>query len=333
MQVSAPGKLMLCGEYIVLDGAPAAVASVRRRVRATLGSTLGSPPAVEPATPLPPEGEAALSLAQARFGRIDRPILLQTEALFSNGRKLGLGSSAASTVAVCAAVAAAHGHRPSDVRRTLLTTALGGHRAVAPLGSGADVAAAALGGCIRFESAFPAEAAHFSLPPDLTIHVVWTGHPVRTSDLLARVRGLRQDNPRAYRGLAHRLRAVSERLLESLSASSSRSIPGLATEHGEAMGALGSAADAPIMTAALRRIDALARTFGGGAKPSGAGGGDIALAFFDPASDPQGFAEACARQHLTLLSLGLSDEGARLDPTPAPMAAPGSEGPQLRKES
>ncbi|MCC6874655.1 MAG: hypothetical protein IT378_10150 [Sandaracinaceae bacterium] len=81
--------------------------------------------------------------------------------------------------------------------------------------------------------------------------------------------------------------------------------------HGDAMAALGEAAGAPIVTEALARVARIAKDCGGAAKPSGAGGGDVALALFADGADAERFDRACAREGLNLLSLRLGAEGVR----------------------
>ena len=69
---------------------------------------------------------------------------------------------------------------PAAHRRDILGWALDGHRAVAPEGSGADVAAATLGGVVRFRREAARDAAPVDWPEGLAIDVVWTGSPART---------------------------------------------------------------------------------------------------------------------------------------------------------
>jgi phosphomevalonate kinase len=67
------------------------------------------------------------------------------------------------------------------------------------------------------------------------------------------------------------------------------------------------------MTPSLARVAALAEAHGGGAKPSGAGGGDVALAFFADEDRAEAFRGACRLEGLTLVPLAMGVEGVRLD--------------------
>lgn len=320
--VSAPGKLMISGEYVVLDDAPALVAAVGARLRVT-----GSERRIDRSGPagvrspdggrLPAEALLARQQAEDSLGETEMDLTVDASALRSTDRKLGLGSSSAASAACAGAVLAWHGRDPAEHRREILGWALAGHRAVAPEGSGADVAAATLGGVVRFVRSRAVEAEQVDWPDDLDVHVVWTGRPARTSALVAKVKRLEVDAPDRYRGAMGVLRGAAAELLDAIESADAERAVRAADSHGRAMGALGDAAGAPIVTAELERVAELARSCGGGAKPSGAGGGDVALAFFCGADASERFREACSRAELTLLSLVLGADGVRLEETSA----------------
>lgn len=317
--LSAPGKLMISGEYVVLDGVEALVAAVDRRLVAVASRTPidGSPGrgVGSPEGPgLPPEALLARQHAEEALGATDMQLTIDASALRSADRKLGLGSSSAASAAAAGAVVASHGGDVASERRSILEWALRGHRAIAPQGSGADVAAATLGGLVRFERARAEEAQVVEWPEDLRVEVVWTGKPARTSELVAKVRALRERDPAGYRAVATPLRDAAGALLDAVLAGDAARTAEAADAHGAAMGALGEASDAPIVTPLLAEAARLARAHGGGAKPSGAGGGDVALAFFSGDDDAAAFRRACPAAGLDLLSVQLGAEGVRRDP-------------------
>lgn len=314
---------MLAGEYVVLDGARALVAAVDRRAVACWtparnGSRSADRNSAE-SPPLPPEALLARNLAERRFGTVSPEITLDVSALRSGERKLGLGSSASGAAAVAAAVAAHAGRdvtRP-DVRREVLDVALEGHRAVAPQGSGADVAASVLGGFVRFRSTGDGdvEAAPVPWPADLRARVVWTGTEARTSELVGKVRALEQASPATYRDRMAALRDAAGAFVEAFCAGDAPGVVAATDAHHRAMADLGDAAGAPIVEAGLARVAERARSAGGAAKPSGAGGGDVAIALFADPSSLEAFDEACRRSGTGVLSLGLGAEGVRPDPS------------------
>ncbi len=302
---SAPGKLLLSGEYAVLAGAPAVVTAVQARAFATFEAG----PAEGPEHP---EGAAARRLAEARFGAVPARLTIDATALRSGDVKLGLGSSAAIAAACAAAVVAYHERDPADPASDVLALALEGHRAVSPEGSGADVAASVLGGLLRFErGANGVRTEALAWPSGLVVRVVWTGKAARTSDFLRRVEALREASPALHAARIGALRAGAEELARAFAASDGAAIVEGAGVYGETMGALGEAAGVPIVEARLAAIDALARRFGGRAKPSGAGGGDVAVAFFaDPGAVP-GFDAACREAGLLPVDYALGGDGVR----------------------
>jgi len=309
LSVSAPGKLMISGEYAVLDGAAAVVASVdRRAVVRRVG--------LADATALPPEARASLEIAEQLLGPFSGALSLDVSTLRSGDKKLGLGSSAAAAVAAAGAVFAFHGHDLNDAatRRAVMNAALDGHRAVAPGGSGADVAAAALGGFVRFRRAGDQlETSELSWPASLPIRVVWTGKEARTSTFVARVKALAAEDPSRYAGVMGVLRSAGDQLLASVVSANDSAVIAAIDAYGLAMAALGTAAGVDIVTATLARIADAARDLGGAAKPSGAGGGDVAIAILPDQRALAHFELACRALGTELLSLSLGTTGVRVD--------------------
>lgn len=305
---SAPGKLMVSGEYAVLEGAVAVVASVNARVVARWVK-VGS-------ASLPPEATEARRLAEAEFGAIDAALTIDASALRSADMKLGLGSSAAAAAAAAGAVAASNGRDLEDpsVQRRVFELALAGHKAIAPEGSGADVAAAALGGFVRFQLSaggkdVSAEAIAF--PTTIAQRVVWTGKEARTSAFIRAVRKFEADDPRGYGLLRDDLRDRAQRFVDAIARGDVREIIAATGAYGLGMGQLGRAADVPIVTAELAQIARLAEAHGGAAKPSGAGGGDVAIAFFPDETLAAAFDSACGEARLARLDLTLGTVGVR----------------------
>ena len=327
LRLSAPGKLMISGEYVVLDGSEALVAAVDARLWAS-ASAPGSdrspgPHALSPGTAsLPSEALLARQHAEASLGATDMDLMIDASALRSADKKLGLGSSAAASAAAAAAVVAWHGGDVRAARRDILGWALAGHRAIAPEGSGADVAAATLGGLVRFRRDAAEDAQTITWPDALQVEVVWTGTPARTSELVRKVRELADGDPRAYAEASSPLRDAAGALLDAIVRGHARDAVDAARDHGRAMQTLGERSGAGIVTAPLARAAQLAEAHGGSAKPSGAGGGDVALAFFaDPASAAS-FRDACPDAGLTLLSLSVGADGVRLEDSPPPSEDP-----------
>lgn len=322
---SAPGKLMVAGEYAVLDGGGALVMAVDRRARAVWsvaaqdgsrapgdGSPDGGPPG--------PEALLAREKAESACGPVPETLHIDVTPLRRSDRKLGLGSSAASAAAAVGAVFAWHGRDPAapENRGAVLDLALAGHRAVSPRGSGADVAAGVLGGLLRFRrdpTSLHVETDALPMPEAVTLRVVWTGAEARTSDLVARVNAL----PAPTRRAAYdRIDAAAAALGDGLAGGDVPATLAAVAAHHRAMADLGDAAGAPIVEARLAAIADLAARHGGASKPSGAGGGDVALAFFPADADLDAFDAACAAAGFVPLDLALDPDGVRAEPPAAP---------------
>lgn len=301
---SAPGKAVLCGEYAVLEGAPAVVAAVDRRVTVTWS---------DDPTSLPLEVLAALERAQAECGPVPGSLMLDSTELQDNRAKLGLGSSAAGAVAAAAAVFATHGRDLQDpaVMHRVFDCALGGHAMVAPSGSGVDVAASTFGGFLRFtRDARGVETRAVRPPAGLHIALVWTGHPARTSELVAKVHQLRRHDPAKYERCMGELSELAVSFAHAFESAGATEVVSAAARYCRAMGALGEASGAPIVETRLGLAAELAARFSGSAKPCGAGGGDVAVAFFAGGEAAKAFELACKEEGLCPIDVSWGAAGA-----------------------
>ena len=175
---TAPGKIVLSGEYAVLWDAPAVCMAIDRRARVeVLPSEDGQCHLVTPGF----AGEERFRVLDAVTGgrRPARRIELDTSAFRDEGRKIGIGSSAALTVALAAAlgntvdvlapVFEAHAHLQGGA------------------GSGVDVAAAVHGGLFVYEKA-TRRVTPLAWPEGLHFRVIWTGISASTEAQIGRPR-------------------------------------------------------------------------------------------------------------------------------------------------
>lgn len=331
---SAPGKMMVSGEYAVLDGAPAIVAAVQARALARLadgdeGAHLneagearlaavrrGEVVTSDARLGRYPESAAARRLAELHFGvSTEGALAVDVGALRSGGVKLGLGSSAAAAAASAAVVAVAAGLDPADHEPAIFRAAFEGHALVAPQGSGADVAASVHGGFVAYRrpalgdpEAMLRAASPLAWPASLTLRIAWTGHAASTRELVGQVRALKAADPTRYAEVMGQLRARAEDFVTAVDEGADAVVAAAARYHA-AMKELGEAAGAPIVEARLAQVAALAAEVGGSAKPSGAGGGDVALAFFADEVRATDFEARCADAGIEVLALPLGGPG------------------------
>ncbi len=316
---SAPGKLILLGEYAVLEGAPAVVLAVdrRARVRITAGAdhnVLDAPEITTTAVPFSVDPSGNVSwfgvdpATTARLGVIEQvltrfppgePVRIETDTaeFHEDGIKVGLGSSAALTVAAAAALS---GRRPE------LATVVAVHRAAqGGRGSGFDVAASLHGGAIVYR-AEPLEVLPLSLPPGLQLRGIWTGHAASTTGFL---RGLAALGPR--RAALTPLTEAAEAAVASLGQDAASWV-GAVRDYAGALAAFARSTSLPILSGGHRELMALAADYNVVYKPSGAGGGDLGIAVSDDEEALAAFVSALPPAPVGLLRLGIDGRGLAL---------------------
>ena len=295
LMASAPGKLVLCGEYAVLAGHEAVVAAVD--VRATATRTAG-PLAFDERSPLL---AACIEELRARGEEPEGRIVVDTAAFLDPaGRKLGLGSSAAAAAAFLGALLP---NASVDVVHDITQAA---HRRFqGGKGSGIDVAASCLGGIVRFLRApgGPRARAAPPIPEDLSVVVAWSGSSQDTRHFIGRV----QAAPH-WREAVGPLGAAAALFLDACGRQAADDVLRAVEAARRGMAELGELAGIDIVSAPHRRIAALAAQHGGAAKPSGAGGGDVAICLVP-------------RKQQAALEEDLRAE--QLPPIPLHLAAPG----------
>ncbi len=292
----APGKIVLSGAYAVLSGAPAIVCAVERDVLADTAL---------PAPLLTEEVAAAL-------GPGERAPWFDASALREDGRKLGLGSSAAILVASLFALerAAAPHAGEGELRERVFARGLEAHRRAQGGGSGIDVASSTFGGALvyRLDEGAPS-ITHVALPAALVVEVWVCPSSASTPELLGKVAALLARDPGAHaRLLGAQASAAADAATAVLAGSTQGVLAALRAQYA-ALSTLGLAAGAPIVTPELAEVAPLAEASGGALLPAGAGGGDIAV-FVGTSPSPAALrAELRARSHRAL-PVGLAARGA-----------------------
>jgi phosphomevalonate kinase len=268
VRVAAPGKLLLVGAYAVLEGAPAIVLAVDRYVFA--GDD------VESAGELPREVREALKDAGVAIERAGS-LGVDAKALFSAGRKLGLGSSAAAAVAALGWLAASRGENLEDagLRRGIFERARAAHARVQAGGSGLDVAASTFGGVLRYRIGTPAIVEPVRLPAGLVVDAYFSGRSARTSDMRARIDAFKARDSRTYAARMAELQSAAVAASSSVERADARAFVRAVQASEEGLTALGRDADAAIVVPEARPAMEAARGEGAAFVPSGAGGGDV----------------------------------------------------------
>lgn len=340
LKLRVPGKLFLLGEYAILEpGSQALLLSFQRYLEAEIapaetfslqtdllpeavigfayeqGQILWQRPADQPLEKLHFVGEA-LQWAFAYLGclgQTPKPFQLHLQSdLHSRGAKLGLGSSAAVTVAVLAAVLAFHGEAFESPEQRLklfklATLAHGGsqegsRKGAQGGGSGADLAAVIFGSvtCYRRYDASWLKPGALPLnkllevnwpllgieklpwPSDLGLKVGWTGHPAATLGFLEEISYLKEKDPEGWMRFLFSANAATSAARSALAEGQISPLLQAVGQYRHLLQELQTDFLSPIETPALVALCDSAEALGLAAKSSGAGGGDCGLALGDP---------------------------------------------------
>ena len=333
----APGKLYIAGEYAVVEpGHRAVLVAVDRFI--TLRVTPCSPAGgyagtirsrlydtgSRPWRHRPQDGlaeavggdddyvisairvvEALVAEGGGRLGSFNLGISSELDE--ADGRKLGLGSSAAVTVATVRAVAGFYGLSLDDSR--VYKLAMLASDAVQPIGSGGDIAASAVTGWVDYaspdrvwlrrarqraqarggtgdllESDWPGLCLRRLPVPSVRLQVGWTGAPASTPALVADVQ-TRSHGADDYTVFLRDSQDCLARLITAIEDDDVARIMRQIARNRALLAGLSRIGGRTIETTKLSRLVEIALDHGATAKSSGAGGGDCGIALCPPATD------------------------------------------------
>lgn len=343
---SAPGKLILLGEYAVLEGAPAVVAAINHNANVHISANNKGKYSVEsPGLGISPQPFELLEGGKMTFPETDdatrrlliffsaaiesalqeSPIelppssfLLETDQFYfeNTGQKLGLGSSAALSIALLNGIFEFADHPFEDKYRLFQQAVRAHYRAQGKMGSGVDIAASAIGGVLQYQitpgDPLNAMIEPLDLPENLFMLVVWSGNPASTRELVSRVNAFRQ---RDAAGFSNILTAMSDISFEGSHAIANAEIDKFldcVDEYFQRMTELGERSIAPIVTAEHAAIREIAKTAGAVYKPSGAGGGDLGIAFATSPDIIEAAADALAKAGYSPIDAAIAHRGVHI---------------------
>jgi len=358
---SAPGKVVLLGEYAVLEGAPALSMAVDRRAVVKIESRAGdhchvyAPDILSTSASLklsangePQWANAAAAHSLALVDQVlrglgqsdvihDRPrprprhqdrgfdLRLDTSAFFDAAagqrHKLGLGSSAALTVALASALSQLFDEHAADIdrpdRSLQLDQLLRIHRDFqGGQGSGVDVATSLAGGLIEYRIAGhgrPPQLSSARWPAGVQVCFVWSGSSASTPKLLGTLRAWRSAHVADYAAHMRALTASAESGAVAVRSQNAPAFLNAVAQFSKELLQLDRASGLGIFSAEHLRLAELARKSAVIYKSCGAGGGDVGAAFaLDPAS-LQHFTAALESEGFRCVPMSLDDEGLRLE--------------------
>ena len=243
--IFSPGKIVLAGEYAVLDGCPALVLALNRGVLCTIQNGTGI------STPNDDQRFVVEALQKHQYHQ-HFAFSNWNPVLHLDGKKPGFGGSAAACVASCLAA----GLDPS--------LAFDIHQKIQGGGSGIDIASAIHGGMIEYtiqdrniEKKYPV----------LTPLVIWSTTSAQTSPRIQKY--LKWKQREAFVNESHLL--ISQFTSDPVNTSN---------QLFSLLCSIDQKISIDYLTPQIEEICAIVRKNNGGAKPSGAGGGDCVVAFF-----------------------------------------------------
>ena len=280
----APGSLMLLGEYAVLYNKPAVVCAVNKRMTVTVTPRLDT----EIHLSSPRLGQLKTDLSEVTIAapfqfvtacivqlrkKIKTGFALHIEADFSD--QIGLGSSAAVTVASLAALGAWLAPTKAKALTNeqalqLIRDARAVIRQVQGVGSGADAAASVLGGVLAYR-ATPLAVESFAA--ELPLTVIYSGSKTPTAQAITKVRQAFASQPALFNSLC---RGINQCAKEGIRALHEANWQRLGTAMNVQQGLMQAlSVSTPLLDKLIAHLRADPATLG--AKISGSGFGDCVL--------------------------------------------------------
>lgn len=315
---AACGKLYVTGEYAVMTpGARAVLVGVDRFLTAT--ACIADGPGFVRSAHFGPEGadrrkyeslpdghltfltphspdivtaavQVGYEVAAHRAGSVhDLEITIESDLDDpETGRKYGLGSSGAVTVAIIDAITNAHNCALGPVE--LFKAAYLASAKAGTLGSSGDIACSAAGGLVLYSRPEPVDTdgdlnelidaewpglvlESTDWPADIACLIGWTGRPVKTDEQLV---AAGKTSGSTYESLAEDATAASDRLWNSLD--DPAEIMGAVTDMRDVLRRHAQSTGVIIETPLLAALSDIADSLGFAGKSSGAGGGDCGIA-------------------------------------------------------
>jgi phosphomevalonate kinase len=282
MITQAPGKVMIAGEYSVLMGFPALVAAIDRVAicQFSEGPTLKFLSKTMGDFSLDQNSPLFLAVVttfkkHALEPKIGEYYLDTSEFFDATGQKIGLGSSAAAVTALSRMILLQH---EIEDQALLFERAHEAHRLFSGgVGSGADIAAAVYGSVLHYQKT---KQAPFIDRLDLAtlwrnISVIYTGKAQSTAPFVEEFIHFK-----GAKSLIDNFNTEQSKCVEELLANLDNLdvFIRVINQLFKLLDILGTSVGIDIVSKEHRLIASLAQSLGGAAKPSGAGGGDIAIA-------------------------------------------------------
>ncbi len=306
---SAPGSVMLFGEHAVLHGAQALCGAVYQRLHVTLtprsdkqvqlNSALGNCRFTLDTMIIAPPFQFVLTAIQQYLPELPSGFELSLTSDFAP--TLGLGSSAAATVATLAVIGqwlnkSLTAEQLYQLARDVIVTVQG-------MGSGADVAAAAFGGIVAYRLQPSLHIHSFPFTPEMVL--VYSGAKVPTPAVIRHVAERQKAQPQKYQTLFQAIHDCATAAVAALSVPNWQQWGSLMTEHQRLQEELG--VSTPLLNSLVSDLCQQPGVLG--AKISGSGMGDCVLGLGSIADHVFPRDEAQQRLGVRQIPIRLSTQG------------------------
>jgi mevalonate kinase len=289
----APAKVIVTGEHLVVHGAWALAAALPRRVRVEVAASsslkIASQGFGAGAPELEPLGQVAAAIAEEFSLR--QPVSISVSSSVPRGA--GLGSSAATMVALSAALSRFHslGLKAEDVVRFSMV----GEKGVHGRPSGIDPTVCALGGVILFRPG--TRPRRVSLKGSRSLVVSYSGVSRATREQIGRVSEAKSKYPSYIGLLASSVSDLSVGAAEMLARKDNKRLGETLTINHAILGSLG------VSTPTLdEMVDLMASMGAYGAKLTGGGGGGSVVAVAPKAKEKNLVSGLAARGFETFIA-------------------------------
>ncbi len=318
----APGKVVLSGEYAVLDDAPAISAAIQRVARVWISdaedeiSSVSAPGYTDVVGRFSiTDGEICWLAGDREFAIVDTVLRASGGDLAGNcsitldssefidavtRQKTGLGSSAAVTVALSAAIRNSVDVGP--LARRAHSDFQGG------VGSGVDIASSLHGGLIEYRREGATTAA-IDWPPELRFRLIWTGTAASTRDKLSKFGSAIATDARPSRIL---LAAAAERMTGAWRSGDAEAVIEQYSSYVECLRTFSVDHGLGIFDAGHEELCAAAAAENLVYKPCGAGGGDVGIVFATDDTVLDAFVATLAAKR-SCIDCGIDYDGVRIE--------------------
>lgn len=322
---SAPGKLYITGEYAVLEtGHPAIIVALDQYITVSLtkqdhrGSITSSYSNFLPIPWTRKDGKVFVDERENPFNYVITAIQMtekyveslgkelsfyhldiQSDLMKKDGRKYGLGSSGAVTVATVKALLKFYGVplQPLFIYKLCVLT----HLEIGSNGSFGDIAASTFGGWIAYskfdQQWLEKQAKTHSIqelvamdwkdlrieslpaPKELELFIGWTGDPASTASLVDQMNQDNEKHRAFHRYFLQTAKKIVEKTIHDFKKQQTKEILEDIAQYRQLLKELAQQANICIETPTLTEFCTIVETFGASGKSSGAGGGDCGIAF------------------------------------------------------